>query len=62
MQIVKKEIFYFNSLKVVPLWKGALKSVLFKAASQPEAEMNNYQLACRVYRGFWQKTTQTSCQ
>lgn len=39
MQIVKKEVFYFNSLKVVPLWKGALKSVLFKAASQPEAEM-----------------------
>lgn len=32
MQIVKKEIFYFNSLKVVPLWKGALKLILRQPA------------------------------
>lgn len=38
----KKEVSYFNSLQVAPLQKGALQLILFKAASQPEAEMNNY--------------------
>lgn len=48
-----KEVYYFNCLKVAPLWKGALKLILFKAASQPEAEMNNYQIACKAHKRLW---------
>lgn len=38
--------------------KGSFEVILFKATSQPKAEMNNYQLACKAYRKKWQKTTQ----
>lgn len=30
--------------------KGSFEVILFKASSQPKAEMNNYQLACKAYR------------